>query len=123
MIGTSALLLSGCTTPTQRTEKKENLLAAAGFVQRPADTPARQAEIARLPPGQVVRTVRGSEVVYLYSDPNVCQCLYVGSQQAWASYQRERLQLRLANEEKEAAEMNENASMSWDWGPWGPNWW
>lgn len=117
------LLVSGCTTPQQRAEHRENLLAAAGFVQRPANTPERQNSLKMLPPDRVVRTVRGDKVVYLFADPLICNCLYIGSQQNWDTYRRELLQLHVANEEEMAAQMNEDAALNWGWGPWGPGWW
>lgn len=118
------LLLAGCATPAQRAESQENLLSAAGFGQRPANTPQRQASLNTLPPDRVVRVVHGDRVNYVFADPLVCNCLYVGDQAAWGRYQQELLQLHVANEQEMAAQMNENAAMNWGWGPWGPGpWW
>jgi hypothetical protein len=111
----ATLALTGCATPQQRAEHRENLLAAAGFVQYPADTPQRQESLRTLPRDRVVRTVHGDRVVYVLADPLVCNCLYIGNQQAWGNFQRERLQLQIANEEEIAGEF--------DMGPWGPGWW
>lgn len=110
------LALAGCESPQQRVEHREDLLAAAGFVQHPADTPLRQTSLHTLPPDRIVRTTHGTNVVYVLADPMICNCLYVGNQQAWDNFQRERLQLHIANEE-------EIASENWDMGPWGPGWW
>jgi uncharacterized lipoprotein YmbA len=112
----ATLMLAGCASPQQRVEHRENLLAAAGFVRHEADTPERQESLHTLPPDQIVRTVHGTNVVYILADPMICNCLYVGNQQAWANFQRERLRLHIANEE-------EIASENWDMGPWGPSWW
>lgn len=119
----SALILAGCATPAQMAQRQGNLLAAAGFVQRPANTPQRQRELARLPPDRIVRTVHDGKVIYLFADPRVCDCLYIGDQHAWAKYQREQIRLEVAGERLQAAQMNENAAMNWSWGPWGPGWW
>lgn len=123
LLGGTALALAGCASPMQQAASRGNLLAAAGFVQRPANTPRRRAEMARLPPNRVVRTVHHDKVVYLYADPLVCDCLYIGNQHAWSHYQRELLQLHLSSQRLAAAQMNENAAMPWAWGHWGPGWW
>ncbi|HTW71120.1 MAG TPA: hypothetical protein VME47_14615 [Acetobacteraceae bacterium] len=118
------LMLAGCATPQQRAQHRENLLAAAGFVQHPANTPQRQKSLQTLPPDRVVRTVHGDRVAYMFADPLVCDCLYVGDQTAWGNYQRELLQLHIANEQETAAQLNADAEFDWDWGPWGPGpWW
>lgn len=123
LLGCTALALAGCASPLQRAQSQGNLLAAAGFVQRPANTPRRRAEMERLPPNRIVRAVHHDKVVYLYADPLACDCLYIGNQHAWSYYQRELLRLHVSNQRLAAAQMNENAAMQWAWGPWGPGWW
>ena len=124
VLGAAGLSLAGCATPAQQAQSRENLLAAAGFVQHPADTAARQTSLQTLPPDRVVRTVHDDRVAYVFADPLVCDCLYVGDQRAWGNYQREMLQLHIADEQEMAAQMNETAAMNWNWGPWGPGpWW
>ena len=78
--------------------------------------------LQRLPPNQLYRTVRGSEVRYVYADPVVCRCLFTGDQQAFNNYQRYRQQQRLADEQAFTALSYQDAA--WDWGPWGfgPGW-
>jgi hypothetical protein len=122
LLTASGIGLAGCATPAEQAQDRESLLAAAGFTQLPANTPQRQAELSRLPPNRIMRTIHGDRVAYVYGDPLVCNCLYVGTQANWQNYQNELLQLRIANEQEMAAQMNENAAMSWDWGPWGPGW-
>lgn len=114
------LALAGCVTEAQIVHSKENLMAAAGFVMRPADTPARQASLAALPPDRFTVRTRGPQVVYLYADPLVCHCLWRGNQQQYARYRQEAFQQHLANEEAMAAEMNEDSGT--DMGAWGPGW-
>jgi len=129
MIATAAVLafgLSSCATSVQQTEDD---LAAAGFVVRPADTPARQAMLKRLPPNRFVTRSSGGSVSYVYADPVNCKCLYVGNQQAYDAYRRARQQERIANEELWAAQTYADAQWNWDewgpgqfydFGPWGP---
>ena len=112
----ACLLAAACATPQQRAEDRENLLSAAGFTARPANTPARIASLRSLPPNKVVQQTRGSTISYVYADPLVCACLYVGDQAAYGRYRQEVFQRRLANEQEMTAQMNQ---MDWDYGPWG----
>lgn len=78
-----AVALSGC---TYWVAKRELALAAAGFQQLPADTPERQALLKRLPSHEFVRDAHGTPIIYVYADPTVCHCLYVGSEGAYKYY-------------------------------------
>jgi hypothetical protein len=113
-----ALVLSACETRQERVAKREDYLAAAGFVLQPANTPERQGMINRLPANRFVRKDRGQDVTYVYADPLVCGCLYVGSQAAYDRYRANMLQQRIANEQAVAAQLSYNDG--WDWGGWGP---
>jgi hypothetical protein len=111
------LALGACMTQQQIVSDKEDSLAAAGFVLRPANTPQRQAMLNRLPPHKFVRRVHGDNVTYVYADPLVCDCLYVGSQQAYGTYQAALQQKQIADEQEMTAQVY--ADPAWDWGPWG----
>jgi hypothetical protein len=75
----------------------------------------------RLPPHRFVQRVHGDVVHYVYADPLVCDCLYVGSQQAYSSYKRYMQQRNLTDEQETTALMYSDPAWSWDtWGPWGP---
>lgn len=112
----ACLAAVACATPQQRAVDREDLLTAAGFTARPANTPERVASLRGLPPNKVVQQTRGSTVSYVYADPLVCACLYVGDQAAFGRYRQEVFQRRLANEQAMTAQMNQ---MDWDYGPWG----
>jgi len=113
-----AVLLTGCAA-IQRSEalSTEQLLAAAGFVKRPADTAERQQHLAALPPYRLESRTKDGKVVYTYADPGGCQCLYVGGSKEYSEYQRLRVQRQIAADQAWAAQQ---AQM--DWGMWGP-WW
>ena len=111
-----ALALSACATRQEAVQDRENLLVAAGFDVRPASTPERRSQMAALPADRVVQQTRDGRLVYLYADPLVCDCVYMGGQEAWSRYQQERLQLRIADEQLDAAQIDENAFYG---GPWG----
>ena len=116
----SLLLVAACATEQERVASKEDRLVAAGFVARPADNPQRQAMLRRLPAEHfVMRDVNG-RYVYLYGDPLVCGCVYVGSEQAYGAYKEQMLQQRLADEQQMTAQMNSDPG--WDFGMWGGPW-
>jgi hypothetical protein len=105
----------GCST----TKEKENMLSAAGFKMVPANTPERQAHLTSLPAGKITPVQREGTTYYTFPDPKN-NVLYVGREQQYQKYQQLRYQKQLADEQLEAAQMNENA---WGaWGPWGAGW-
>jgi hypothetical protein len=132
MIGLT--LIAGCQTSPERVARREDYLAAAGFVVRPANTPERQAMLARLPAHKFVMRTHGDKVHYVYADPTVCQCLYVGSQQAYSKYLADRQTRRQDKQLVDALEANHQAAdadfnaqaysdPNWNWtvwGTWGP---
>jgi hypothetical protein len=82
-------VLTACQTPQQVVARHADNLAAAGFVVRPANTPARQAMLKRLPANRFVQRAHGDSIHYVYADPLVCSCLYVGTQHAYDQYKRD----------------------------------
>src|SRR3989442_6608907 len=113
-----AVTLTGCAA-IQRSEARstEELLAAAGFVMRPADTAERQQRLAALPPYRLESRTKDGKVVYTYADPGACQCLYVGGSKEYSEYQRLRVQRQIAEDEAWAGQ-----GTQMDLGNWGP-WW
>jgi hypothetical protein len=114
------LSLTGCAAiRAHRTAETEQVLVAAGFQMKPADTPAKLAHLQTLTPRKVVRYTRDGQVHYVYADPETCTCLYVGDEQRYQKYQELSLQKQIADEQMSAAQANLDASMSWDaWDPW-----
>ena len=64
---------AACQSQRQAVTTREDQLAAAGFVVRPANTPERQAMLKRLPPNHFVQRTHGDTVHYVYADPLVCK--------------------------------------------------
>jgi hypothetical protein len=113
--------IAGCQSQSALVAQKEDNLAAAGFVVRPANTPERIAMLNRLPPHKFVQRVNGDVVHYVYADPLVCGCLYVGTQQAYGQYKQHQQQQQLADEQLMTAQSYTDTSWNWGmWGPWGP---
>lgn len=102
---------------SSRPKLTESNLAAAGFRARPADTPERQAMLARLPAHQVLLRSRNGKVHYVYADPKGCNCLYVGNEAAYQRYASEMQKDRRADQQQFAAQ--EYSDASWNWGAWG----
>ncbi len=112
---------TACVSTRQMVAQNEDNLAAAGFLVRPANTPERQAMLNKLPPHRFVKRIRDDTVHYVYADPLVCDCLYVGNQQAYSRYQRYLQQKQLADEQETTAQMYSDPLWNWGaWGPWGP---
>jgi hypothetical protein len=117
----TCIAISGCATPVERANEKNDLLAAAGFHIVPVTTDQQRAQLETLPPNRVVQKVKDGKLAFLYADPYACGCLYIGDENAWDNYKREQLQQNLVTQERMNAEMNENAA--WNWNMWGPGWW
>jgi hypothetical protein len=78
---------------------------------RPAQFPAHKSVIRQ----------NGDTIHYVYADPLVCDCLYVGTQQACDQYRMNQLSQHLADERQLAALAWYAAAWSWAaGGPWEP---
>jgi len=106
--------VSACANQVQN---KEDMLAAAGFTVVPANTPQRQASLTSLPAHKFVQQVRNNQVIFVYADPTICDCLYVGNQAAYDRYRQDVFVKNIANEQQMTAQMNQM-----DWDGWGPGW-
>ena len=114
-----ALALPGCTGPTLQ---KEDMLAEAGFSFRPADTPRKVAALKAFPAHKFVATQRNGTNVWIYADPTICGCLYIGNDAAYGRYRAQVLQKETDDvRTREALEAQGNVmTEQLDWGAWGP---
>lgn len=102
-------------------QSTENLLVAAGFQPKPADTPEKLANLKALPPLKMQLHMKGDQAGYSYADPYNCKCLYVGGPNQYAKYQKLAVKQQIAQDQMEAAEAQEDAAMDWGmWGGFGP---
>ena len=108
--------VAGCAT---NNAASENLLAAAGFQQRTADTPRKQELLTSLPRNQLTLITWQGRKYYVQPDSTNANIAWVGSPAEFQTYQQLRLARQLSNENLMAAQMNQNAMMSWG-GAWGP---
>jgi hypothetical protein len=97
------------------TQRTEQLLAAAGFEMKLADTPEKLANLSALTPRRtLIPQERDNRLYYVFADPDLCKCLYVGTAM---QYQRA-LQESFASDQAIAIGQQLNA-LSWDlWVPW-----
>jgi hypothetical protein len=116
-----ALTLMGCATIQKgETLDKEQMLAAAGFRMKLAETPEKLAALQGLPQHQLITGVKDGRMIYLYADATTCKCMYVGNEKAYQRYQRFALEKQIAREELYTAQTNWDMGMDWGmWGPWG----
>ena len=111
----AVLATAGCAQ--QIIGQRENMLAAAGFRVQPANTPERVQSLQTLPPNRFVMQDMNGRQVWVYADPVVCKCLYVGSPENYQAYHQLAFQQHLADQRLEAAQL---AYSGFGWGPWGP---
>jgi hypothetical protein len=125
VISAAGLALAACQTTAERVSAKEDTLAAAGFTMLPANTPERQAELSQLPPNKFVPQTKGDTTQYVYADPVVCNCLYIGDQKAYGAFRQDVLAKQIADEQQMTAMTYQDGWDwgGWDWGPWGHGWW
>ena len=96
------------------TEATEQLLAASGFDQKLADTPQKLANLQLLTPARrLVVQERNGQLYYVYVDPDLCKCMYVGTA---AQYEQARQQ-RLANDQLVAVQDHMSVPILWELWP------
>lgn len=124
-LAAASLFAAGCQTTAQQIGAKKDRLIAAGFTLLPANTPARQAELMSLPANKFMPKTTGDVTNYIYADPVVCHCLYVGDQAAYGSYMKALQTQRMLDQQQLTALTYQDRWdwRGWDWGPWGHGWW
>lgn len=112
------LSVAGCVSDI---ENKGNMLSAAGFNIRVATTPKQIASLRTLPPHTFVLQTKNGRPIYLFADPQVCNCIYYGSEQNYQTYRQMVFAQNLADQQQMTAMMYQQAAF--DFGPWGPGPW
>jgi hypothetical protein len=119
-IGTSFAVLAlcvACQSPSQTVVDREETMSASGFKRVPATTPQQQLALKQLPAHKFSRQTRNGHIAYVYADPTVCVCLFVGNQNAYTAYKNTMRERKLIDER--ALEANDIAMGDDYWGPWG----
>jgi hypothetical protein len=99
-----------------KTLTTEQLLTTAGFQKKVADTPEKLAHLETLTPSRkLVAHRRDGQLYYVYADPEMCKCLYVGT----ATQYQLALEKRLADEQLVAMQEHRDDDVLL-WGLWAP---
>lgn len=117
----SALTFAGCATiQARQTRATEQLLTEAGFEMTAAETPEALAQLETLPPRKIAFRPENRESPYVYADPTVCKCLYVGTEQSYQDFLKLQREGEMARERFRAADRYANPFFrgSWGWGTW-----
>jgi hypothetical protein len=96
-------LCAAATACASKTEDKENMLSSSGFKTMPPATPTQLAWFKTLPPHKLAKKINKGETVWVYADPTICGCLYVGNQDAYNAYAKKAAQAK-ATDAIEAAD-------------------
>lgn len=83
VVGSLCIAVAACASNTQ---SKEDTLANSGFKATPPKTPSQIASFNSLPPHKLTKVTHKGKTVWVYADPTVCGCLYIGDQKAHDVY-------------------------------------
>jgi hypothetical protein len=86
----SALLICGHSFAVAQQQSiviPNNLFTQAGFAVKYATTPEKKALLRSLPPDKLVKRTKDGKTYYVYADAERCNCAYVGTPEAYATYQ------------------------------------
>jgi len=115
-----AFVTAGCAA-IQKSEAKstEQLLSAAGFHMKLANTPEQLANIQAMKQRTILTHQKDGQPRYVYTDALACKCVYVGNEAAYQEFQKLQVQQNIADENLMTAQMNQDVALDWDvWGPW-----
>ena len=108
-------LALGCASDDQN---KQNLAIAAGFKVITPQNAEQASILVSLPDNKVTPISYKGHRLYVLPDKARHEA-YVGRTQEYQAYEQLRLAQHLSNENLEAAQMNQMASMNYNWGAWG----
>lgn len=120
---TAAVVASGCahSREMRRSAEIRQLLSAAGFTTKLADTPEKMEKLRAMEQRQILAHSLDGGVYYTYADAEGCGCLMAGDEKAYQEFNRLAVERQIAKDYRLAAEARER-SMDWAfWGPWP--WW
>ena len=114
------LTVTGCASiQAGPTRTMEQMLGAAGFESRVAETPEALAQLQALPARKLLVRPGNGEQQYAYADPTGCRCLYVGTEQNYQELRNLQQQARMAAESAHAVETRAAFEDLWR-GVWPP---
>ncbi len=113
----TAIVLAGCAG--QQAKSTENLLAAAGFDVRYADTPEKLAHLKQLTQRKLVEHTKDGQPAYVYADAMGCKCVYAGNEKDYQEYKKLAFTQQITDEQLMSAQMNQDAALNWGMWGWG----
>jgi len=118
LFAVALLALSGCAAiRRQDVASTAQLLAAAGFQMRPANSPEQLRNLTTMPPFKIVARSQDGEVAYTFADPENCHCFYVGGPKEYSEYRRLVTERLTAQGRRWAEDAATNSGL------WGGGWW
>lgn len=116
--------LLGCAQIERSTPRSmETELSLAGFKVMAADTAEKQKMLHTLPPRSITRIVRPDNTYYIYADPDLCACLYVGREAEYDHFSRLGVEREISDQQLRANEVQQGYAAGWSpagpWGGWG----
>lgn len=116
-----AVLFTGCTTLDRiDSAATEQVLVAAGFQTRLADTPQRRAQLQALTPYRIQPKSTNGRLIYIYPDPGRGYAL-IGGPRQYQKYQQLSLQQEVAEDQMAAASEMQMLSLD-GYSAWSPFW-
>jgi hypothetical protein len=109
------LTVTGCATiRAGETRSTEQTLAATGFPMKAPGTPEKVANLRAFTPKKMTVQRRGAEPYYVYADPDLCNCIYMGTEVQYQKYLGRLMRKELADAQAEAS-MDWGLSDLWPW--------
>jgi hypothetical protein len=107
------------------TAAKEQLLSAAGFSMKYADTQEKLDHLKLQEQHKIIPYIKDGKSYFVYADTELCQCMYIGDDAAYQHYNSLQVQVDIANEQRVTANMNREWELNGGgWGaPWGNGPW
>jgi hypothetical protein len=101
-------------------EEREQLLSAAGFTMKFADTPAKLDHLKLQAQHKIIPYTKEGKNYFVYADLSSCQCMYVGDDKAYQQFNILAVEEDIANRQRMTAEMNREWEL--EGGRWGEPW-
>lgn len=106
----ASLVLAGCATLRENAARdKEDLMIAAGFQPKVARTPEARARLESMKPLVMHNYYdnKTNSFMYVFPDPESCNCAYVGNQTQYSEYRKLSVQKEITDEKLQAEEWSE----------------
>lgn len=94
-------------------------MSAAGFRTIVPSTPTQIAQLKTLPQGKLTPINKKGKTFFLFAD-SINNCLLIGNQSQYNTYQQYCLQYKIAQDKLSAASYNADAWDEWGGPFWGP---